>query len=49
MLMNLPLWIPYALMVPGLALCVVIGLHQVLQALRGPQAAAQGPAQGDAA
>lgn len=44
MLMNLPLWIPYALMVPGLALCVVIGLHQTLQALRGPQGT-----QGDAA
>ncbi|MDZ7856545.1 TRAP transporter small permease [Sphaerotilus sp.] len=49
MLMNLPLWIPYALMVPGLALCVLIGLHQTLQALRGPQAASQEHAQGDAA
>lgn len=49
MLMNLPLWIPYALMVPGLTLCVLIGLHQTLQALRGPQADAQGNVQGDAA
>lgn len=30
MLMNLPLWIPYLLMVPGLALCVVIGLQQTV-------------------
>lgn len=28
MLMGLPLWIPYALMLPGLALCVVIGAVQ---------------------
>lgn len=28
MLMNLPLWWPYALMVPGLSLCVLIGLVQ---------------------
>lgn len=34
MLMNLPLWIPYALMVPGLALCTLIGLHQTVQQLR---------------
>jgi TRAP-type C4-dicarboxylate transport system permease small subunit len=34
MLMNLPLWIPYMLMVPGLALCVVIGLHQSVQQWR---------------
>ncbi len=34
MLMNLPLWIPYLLMVPGLALCVVIGLHQTVQQWR---------------
>ena len=34
MLMNLPLWIPYMLMVPGLALCVVIGLHQTVQQWR---------------
>lgn len=25
MLMNLPLWIPYMLMVPGLLLCTVVG------------------------
>lgn len=31
MLMNLPLWIPYLLMVPGLALCVVIGAVQTVQ------------------
>ena len=36
MLMGLPLWIPYALMLPGLALCVVIGAWQTLQALRAP-------------
>lgn len=40
MLMNLPLWIPYMLMLPGLALCVVIGIKQTLghfcQALRNP-------------
>ena len=28
MLMNLPLWIPYMLMVPGLVLCTVVGLYQ---------------------
>ena len=28
MLMDLPLWIPYALMLPGLALCVLIGIAQ---------------------
>jgi hypothetical protein len=33
MLMALPLWIPYTLMVPGLALCWVIGLVQTLQHL----------------
>jgi hypothetical protein len=33
MLMALPLWIPYTLMVPGLALCSVIGLVQTLQHL----------------
>ncbi len=33
MLMNLPLWIPYLLMVPGLALCVVIGAVQTVQQL----------------
>lgn len=34
MLMNLPLWIPYALMVPGLALCGLIGAVQSLQQWR---------------
>ena len=33
MLMALPLWIPYMLMVPGLVLCAVIGLVQTLQHL----------------
>jgi TRAP-type C4-dicarboxylate transport system permease small subunit len=33
MLMALPLWIPYLLMVPGLLLCSVIGLVQTLQHL----------------
>jgi TRAP-type C4-dicarboxylate transport system permease small subunit len=33
MLMALPLWIPYMLMVPGLVLCTVIGLVQTLQHL----------------
>ncbi len=28
MLMNLPIWIPYALMVPGFALCTLVGLYQ---------------------
>lgn len=37
MLMNLPLWIPYMLMVPGLALCVLIGTRQSLQLLASPQ------------
>ncbi|HEY6087780.1 MAG TPA: TRAP transporter small permease [Burkholderiaceae bacterium] len=34
MLMNLPLWIPYALMLPGLSLCVAIGAVQAVQLLR---------------
>lgn len=29
MLMDLPLWLPYVLMLPGLALCVLIGAVQV--------------------
>ena len=33
MLMALPLWIPYMLMVPGLVLCAVIGVVQTLQHL----------------
>ena len=36
MLMNLPLWWPYALMLPGLALCVVIGAVQSVEQLRTP-------------
>jgi TRAP-type C4-dicarboxylate transport system permease small subunit len=40
MLMGLPLWIPYALMLPGLALCVLIGAVQAVQLLRAPQDAA---------
>lgn len=35
MLMDLPLWMPYVLMLPGLALCVVIGAVQTAQLLRG--------------
>lgn len=34
MLMDLPLWIPYLLMVPGLALCVLIGVYQTARLLR---------------
>ena len=34
MLMNLPLWWPYGLMLPGLALCVAIGAWQCLAQLR---------------
>lgn len=37
MLMNLPLWIPYMLMVPGLALCVLIGLRQFFQLVALPR------------
>ncbi|MCV2369606.1 TRAP transporter small permease [Roseateles oligotrophus] len=33
MLMDLPLWIPYVLMLPGLALCVAIGAVQSLDLL----------------
>lgn len=41
MLMDLPLWLPYALMLPGLALCVLIGVVQCVRMLRdGPQEAA---------
>jgi TRAP-type C4-dicarboxylate transport system permease small subunit len=39
MLMNLPLWIPYLLMVPGLALCVLIGVYQTAKLLRTPPGA----------
>lgn len=31
MLMNLPLWVPYALMVPGFVLCTVVGLYQAFR------------------
>jgi TRAP-type C4-dicarboxylate transport system permease small subunit len=34
MLMGLPLWIPYALMLPGLALCVLIGAVQLARMRR---------------
>ncbi|MEH3086941.1 MAG: TRAP transporter small permease [Xylophilus ampelinus] len=34
MLMDLPLWIPYLLMLPGLALCVVIGAVQFKAMMR---------------
>lgn len=30
MLMNLPIWIPYMLMVPGLILCTLVGLYQAV-------------------
>ncbi len=36
MLMDLPLWIPYLLMLPGLTLCVLIGLLQFVELLRAP-------------
>ncbi|MEY2875958.1 MAG: hypothetical protein RLZZ373_3329 [Pseudomonadota bacterium] len=36
MLMGLPLSWPYLLMLPGLALCVLIGAHQTLGLLRAP-------------
>lgn len=44
MLMNLPLWIPYALMLPGLALCVVIGAHQTWCGLQATAALRTGSA-----
>lgn len=34
MLMDLPLWMPYALMLPGLTLCVAIGAVQTAALLR---------------
>lgn len=40
MLMGLPLWIPYVLMLPGLALCVLIGAVQAGRMLRTPQPSA---------
>lgn len=39
MLMELPLWLPYMLMLPGLALCVLIGLVQLKRMLTGTQGA----------
>ena len=45
MLMDLPLWLPYLLMLPGLALCVLIGAVQAVRqarALPATQPAAQG-------
>lgn len=39
MLMGLPLWVPYLLMLPGLALCVLIGLRQSLQLLSAAEGA----------
>lgn len=37
MLMELPLWLPYTLMLPGLALCVLIGLVQLKRVVTGTQ------------
>jgi TRAP-type C4-dicarboxylate transport system permease small subunit len=34
MLMDLPLWVPYLLMLPGLALCVLIGAVQITRQWR---------------
>ncbi|MEC5386138.1 TRAP transporter small permease [Uliginosibacterium sp. H3] len=34
MLMDIPLWLPYTLMLPGLALCVAIGARQTLVQIR---------------
>ncbi len=31
MLMSLPIWIPYMLMVPGFVLCTLVGLYQTYQ------------------
>jgi TRAP-type C4-dicarboxylate transport system permease small subunit len=39
MLMDLPLWIPYLMMLPGLVLCVVIGAMQSASLLRAEVAA----------
>ena len=39
MLMNLPLWIPYMLMVPGLVLCTLVGLYQAFIHWTQPTAA----------
>ena len=40
MLMDLPLWLPYLLMLPGLALCVLIGVVQMSREWRALGAAA---------
>lgn len=40
MLMDLPLWLPYLLMLPGLTLCVLIGLVQISREWRSLQAGA---------
>lgn len=40
MLMDLPLWVPYLLMLPGLALCVLIGGVQCGRMVRGHAVAA---------
>ncbi|MEK8029235.1 TRAP transporter small permease [Ideonella sp. DXS29W] len=37
MLMDLPMWWPYALMLPGLSLCVVIGATQTWTLFRSPR------------
>jgi len=37
MLMDLPLWWPYVLMLPGFALCVAIGVQQTWQLLQGAE------------
>lgn len=39
MLMELPLWIPYALMLPGLGLCVAIGVMQLAECAQHKEAA----------
>ena len=37
MLMSLPLWIPYMLMVPGFVLCTLVGLYQAFQYWSGAE------------
>jgi TRAP-type C4-dicarboxylate transport system permease small subunit len=39
MLMDLPLWMPYALMLPGLVLCVLIGVMQLCEDAAGKEVA----------
>jgi hypothetical protein len=36
MLMSLPLWIAYTLMLPGLLLCILIGAVQAVRQTRAP-------------